>query len=366
MSLEIMNFDVQQEYEDAIATIENQLGEILNPGDERRIVVGTMISVLAAAVSQANAYANGQFVRYASGDMLDLLGEFVGAERLAAEAAVVTLQFSISAPAGTTVTIPESTRATPDGQIYFATDEAVIATYDAETVSVTATATETGAAYNGIAAGGITVIVDPVAYVTAVTNTDTSAGGLNVESDDDFRERIRLAPSQYSVAGPVKAYQYWAMSANSDIGDISVTSPNPAEVLITVLMADGSIPPQSVLDAVLTVVSADTVRPLTDQVSVQAPTEVEYTVTATYYISSADASQAATIQTAVAAAYNDYLTWQSAKLGRAVNPDELRRRLLVAGAYRVDLTSPAYTEITQVQVARASASSALTYGGLLS
>ncbi|MEA5135714.1 MAG: baseplate J/gp47 family protein [Candidatus Fimivivens sp.] len=365
MSIEIMTFDMQQEYDSTIAAVEKQLGEILNPGDERRIVVGTMISVLGAAVSQANAYANGQLVRYASDNMLDLLGDFVGAERLAAKAASVTLQFTISAAVGATVEIPRGTRATPDGKHYFSTDKAVIAAYDVGTVNVTATATETGAAHNGIAAGGITVIVDPVAYVTAVTNVDISSGGLDAESDDDFRERIRLAPSQYSVAGPVKAYQYWAMSADPGIGDVSVTSPNPARVLITVLMSDGSVPSQTVLDAVLKVVSADTVRPLTDLVSVQAPTEIKYTVAATYYISSADATQAATIQAAVAAAYSNYLSWQSEKLGRAINPDELRRRILSAGAYRVDLTTPTYTEITPVQVARASATSALTYGGLL-
>ena len=74
--------------------------------------------------------------------------------------------------------------------------------------------------------------------------------------------------------------------------------------------------------------------------------------------------RAGAIQTAAAAAYQDYLAWQSGKLGRAVNPDELRRRLLNAGACRVELTSPAYTAVAAGKVARASSSSALTYGGL--
>lgn len=67
---------------EVLGAMEDELGEPLLPGDERRMVAETILSALIAAANTANAYANGQLVRYASGGMLDLLGDFVSAQRL--------------------------------------------------------------------------------------------------------------------------------------------------------------------------------------------------------------------------------------------------------------------------------------------
>ena len=69
---------------------------------------------------------------------------------------------------------------------------------------------------------------------------------------------------------------------------------------------------------------------------------------------------------AVAAALEEYKSWQSERLGRSINPDELRRRVLTAGACRLDLTSPIYEAVASDKVAIASSASALTYKGRLS
>lgn len=362
---ELISIDPQALLEQVNTTMEQELGEILNPGDERRIVAGNILAVVVAAMQQANAYAKGQLLRYSYGEMLDRLGEMLDVTRLPAETSKVTLRFSIQAPAGITVIIPKGTRSTPDGKLFFATVQETAASYDAGTVDVEAEATEPGVAYNGLPAGAIKVIVDPVAYVGSVTSVNATSGGLEREDDESFRERIRMAPSHFSVAGPTGAYRYLAMSADAAIGDVSVTSPAPKEVLVTILIRDGSPPGETVLSKVTEILSADTRRPLSDLVTVQGPDPHLYTVTVSYYISREDSTDEERIKGAVVAAYQDYLTWQAAKLGRAVNPDELRRRLLVAGAYRVEVTSPEYATVAETKVATASEASALTYGGLL-
>ncbi len=365
MSNELITIDPQALYERVNSAMERELGEILNPGDERRIVAGNILAVVIAAMQQANAYAKGQLLRYSYGEMLDRLGELVDVTRLPAQAARVTLRFSIRAPAGTTVIIPRGTRATPDGKLFFATLREAAAAYDAGAVEIEAAAAEAGTQYNGLPPGAVNIIVDPVPYVGAVVSTTATAGGLDREEDESLRERIRMAPGHFSVAGPSGAYRYLAMSADAAIGDVSVTSPAPKEVLVTVLMRDGSQPGEAVLAKVSEMLSADTRRPLSDKVTVQGPDPHPYTVTASYYISREDSTDEERIKTAVEAAYGAYLAWQGAKLGRAVNPDELRRRLLVAGAYRVEVTAPAYAAVDEVKVAAASAGSALTYGGLM-
>ena len=41
----------------------------------------------------------------------------------------------------------------------------------------------------------------------------------------------------------------------------------------------------------------------------------------------------------------EYVRWQSARLGRDINPDKLRNMLLNAGVKRIDLKSPSFTPL---------------------
>ena len=104
------------------------------------------------------------------------------------------------------------------------------------------------------------------------------------ESDEDFRRRIQLGPEGFSVAGPEGAYVFHALSADPRALDASATSPDPGEVVVSVLSreADGTAS-QGLLDIVEAKLSADDVRPLTDHVSVKSATIINYTVDATLF-----------------------------------------------------------------------------------
>lgn len=365
MSVDVLEMDAQKMLDEVVVSMEESLGEILNPGDERRIVAGNILAVLIAAASQVNHYANSQLIAYAKGDMLELLGEFVGAVRLPATAAGVTIEFKGDPPAGTQVNIPKGTRVTPDGSTFFAIKTSVVLSAESPTALVKAEALQLGSSLNGYPIGSVNVIVDPVPYILSCTNIDVSAGGADAEGDDDYRERMRLAPSTFSVAGPKGAYEYWAKTANAYIGDVSVSSPAPMQVVVTILMRDGTLPPQSVVDEVKKVLSADDVRPLTDEVIVKAAEETLYDINLSYYISSEDSGSEQIIKTECEKALSEYVLWQAAKLGRSVNPDKLRQLLLAAGAHRVELTSPAYSTIQPHEVARAQNIN-FEYGGVVS
>lgn len=118
----------------------------------------------------------------------------------------------------------------------------------------------------------MTKLVDPLPYVDSVQNATVTAGGADKESDESYRERIHEAPESFSDAGSYGAYTFFAKSANPDIADVFITSPSPGEVKIVPLMTGGEIPEEEVLKDVLEACNDKTVRPLTDQVSVQAPT----------------------------------------------------------------------------------------------
>ena len=94
---------------------------------------------------------------------------------------------------------------------------------------------------------------------------------------------------------------------------------------------------------VLAACNADEKRPLTDQVFVEDAETVSYDINFTYYLQTGRTKSAADIAAAVNEAVEQYKAWQCAKLGRDINPDELREYLYHTGIKRIELTSPAFT-----------------------
>jgi len=362
---DFLDIELEELEEDAIQLFEESAGEELYAGDERRILITTLAQLSAVALGHANKLLNLGFPQYAEGDDLDAIGAARGVSRLQPQYAGVTLQYTLSAAQGTDITIPEGTRATPDGLHFFATTEDLVIAAGNTTGTVTAEATLIGEEYNGFAIGDIDQQVDLVAFVASVSNTDASQGGAEVENDGSYRSRITLSLGAYSTAGSELSYIYWAKTADSTIMDVSVDSPAAGEVVVTVLRDDGEIPGQMILDRVTAALAARNVRPLTDQLTVQAPTEVTYTIEATYYIDSAAQAQEADIQAEVEAAVDEYVSWQRSALGRHVNPDALVQKMLNAGASRVVITTPVYATLEVYELAVLSGTADITYGGLV-
>lgn len=172
-----------------------------------------------------------------------------------------------------------------------------------------------------------------------------------MEADDDYRRRIVLGPEGFSVAGPASAYIYHALSADPDVLDVSVVSPDPGEVLITVLSRNspGTAPPELVA-TVEAAVSAYDVRPMTDQVTVQSATIVDFTVEAVLEVSPGpDSSVVLTKALSNLAVYAE----RAHRLGIGVSLSGLYAALHVEGVVRVNLATPsADIECDEHQAAR--------------
>ena len=366
--------DAAKILDDLILQFETAYGQTFYPTDERRIFLEQLAQVIVGLKNDINQSARENLLKYATGNELDALGDFYNSDRIPAQKAKTTFRFMLSTAQALPITIPTGTRVTPDGKLYFATTQDLSIPIGQTTGDISAEATVGGIDYNGFAPGQIKNLVDSVPYVASVSNTDTSSGGSDIEADDDgtniwsgYRERIRLAPESYSVAGPEGAYIYWAKTTDVNISDINVASPTAGNVTITVLMKNGQLPTQPILDAVTAVVSAKDRRPLTDNVTVAAPTEVAYNITLTYYISKERPAEETSIKSAIEGtngSVDQYKAWQCEKLGRAINPDYLKQLMLNVGVSRVDITVPVYTAVNANQVPKVGVVT-LTYGGLI-
>lgn len=335
----------------------------LQKGDPYRIILLSNALLIYQGLQNIDRAGKMNLIKYAYGDFLKHLAAFKNTQPKEPQAATVHVKWSLEEPRGSATPIPEGSRVTADYEIYFETTEYNEIPAGETEIILKMVCTVTGEAGNDFAPGELKEMVDPLGFIDAVANIDTSSGGTGEESDQSLAERAYLAPSGYSTAGPVGAYIHHVKSFNPEIGDVYPSSPSAGVVDIRFIMEDGSLPDSNLIEGLTDYLMNGELRPFTDKVQVGAPSVVEYQIDATYYINKSDQSAAAMIQSAVEQALDDYKSWQRSKIGRDINPDELRSLMKYAGIKRAVITKPAFTVLQEGQVAKCTGVN-VRYGGL--
>lgn len=166
-----------------------------------------------------------------------------------------------------------------------------------------------------------------------------------LESDSDFRLRIQLAFEGMATAGPRASYLFHALSSHSDVADVSVVSPQPAYVTVTVLSRTGQgVPSATVLNAVREKLNDDEIRPIADRVTVQAASITPYSVNAKLHLYRSPEYEP--ILAAARQSLNDYVN-EKRRLGRDVTLSGIYAALHIEGVQRVELLSPSRDMILQ-------------------
>ncbi|HJU70397.1 MAG TPA: baseplate J/gp47 family protein [Paucimonas sp.] len=333
--------DSQVITQELIAAYEAMTGKTLYPGQIERLLIDLIAYRETLVRTAINDTGRQNLVSFARAPMLDYLGELVGIDRLPAQSARVTVRLTFLDPLASSVPIPAGFRVETASGIQFQTTTEVIVAAGSATIDLPVLAVEPGSAGNGYLAGQVNALVDELAMdVASVANLGITASGADKESDDRLRERIKLAPEGFSVAGSRLAYRHHAMSAHQSIVDVAVLSPAPGIVELYPL-TDTGLPSTVILDLVAAVCSHDKVRPLTDTVTILPPVEAAYTLTArlTVYRTHDAATVLANAQAQAAA----FAATQAAALGRDIVPSQIVAALSVPGVYCVDLLAPAAT-----------------------
>lgn len=188
------------------------------------------------------------------------------------------------------------------------------------------------------------VALESILLAEAVgTNLDALAANppwgierLAHETDERFKRRIQLAIASTSSAGSLADYQFYALSADLRVQDCTVLSPKPGVVEVY-LLADHSAASPELLEVVNKVLSADDVRPLTDQVTVHAAEIVPYQVQAKLWFYPGP-DRALVQQQAESQLHQT--TAQLFRLGYDVRLSALYAALHVEGVQRVELAMP--------------------------
>jgi phage-related baseplate assembly protein len=327
---------------EAVSAFEAETGRTLQPAQIERLVINQIAYRETLTRIAAQEVGKQALVNYATYPVLDELGVLVGVTRLPIQPALATVTFSASAVLSIDVVVPAGTRvSTADGKTVFATSADATILAGQASVDAGVEAVVAGVAGNGFAPGTLTKIVDPVGFVVSVTNITETNGGADIESDDQLRARIKLAPNTFSVAGPLKLYVSLARNAHQDIVSVVALSPVPGDIDIHVLTSSG--PPSAEIKALVeAAVDSDQTRPHGDQVRVLDPVAVSYAVTANIQVT-AGTDQASAISR-VTAALQAVADGYAASLGaHVVLADLIAAAKAEAGVYDVQVTAPAAT-----------------------
>ncbi len=337
--------DPQRIERDAIARYEALTDKTLYPAQPERLLLDVLNyreALLRIAIQDA---AEQNLVNYARGANLEHLGALLGVTRLQPSKARTTLRFTKDPGAvGMSIVVPAGTRASTNNvleQFLFATETNLTIPAGETIGDAIADCSLSGTAANGLSIGAINNLFDRVPGIASVSSLTTTAGGADLESDERLRTRVKLAPNLFSVAGSYGAYLYWILTSDQSIIDAAIIRgeyPRLVQVFIYPLTESG-LPSIEVLDRVTDLVSAETIRPLTDEVLVEAPTEAPYTITASVVLYSN--AQAAILQAQLDQAAADFAQQKRLKLGQDIPRSQVIAALSLPGVYSVSLTSPA-------------------------
>ena len=344
---EFVPTDVEEIVASLVAAYQQITGRTVHPADPEKIFIQWVADVIIQERVYTNFTGNQNIPSRATGANLDALSEwYFPTTRPTAQPAVCTERFTISQAQGTSILVPAGTRVTDMSNILIweTVEDAYIEIGDTY-VDVQVRCQTPGSVGNGYAKGQLDTIVDVFDYYAGCENITESEGGADEATDQEYYQLMRASMDAFSTAGPTGAYIYIAKRVSTEIQDVLAVSPSAGKVVVYVLTKDGEPAGAELKNAVLKALSQDTVRPLTDQVSVGDPQVVEYAIAFTYYIPEDETQSGEEVQAAVDAAVQEYVAWQSGKLGRDINPSYLYGLLMQTGIKRVTLTSPVYTAL---------------------
>lgn len=321
-------------------------GDVLYPGDEKEMLLRAVQAYAMAICAKVDNALKMDTLTYATRDYLKEYGLKQGCVYIDAVAAEADVEITMEAT-GYARTLDKGTVLTADGVVLWETKEDIELTGTAQTITATIVCQTAGVIGNGLLAGTEMQFMEGLEGLNSCVTTGDASGGTDAEEEEAYRERIRNFGLSTVTTGPSARYEAEAMAVSSQILDAAAIRDAPGEVGVYLIFAEGAAK-AAIMQTVTQALSAETVRPLTDQVTVREATPVAYTLNVTVYY-----SQYAGIGDDVAAAISDYQAWQDQTIGRAFNPDRLIAMLYQAGCDRVQFQegsgmggdAPTYTEI---------------------
>lgn len=333
------------------------------PASPERLFIAWAAAVIVQQRVLINETAKKNVPRYAKGEYLDSLAElFKDTPRLPASPAIAVFRCHISEAQPQSVIVKAGTRINFDGNIIFSTVKDLEIKAGDTYGDVNAQCLTPGLAGNDLAVGQVKEIIDAYDYFLKIENITRTAGGADEEDDASYYERMRESMESFSTAGPINGYIYHVKTVTPAIADVTATSPEAGVVDIRILLQNGDLPTDAVINEIQEALNTSDIRPLTDMVTVSKPQESPFDIDVTYYIPRYSQAGSNIIDAAAKEAVTQYIKWQTGKMGRDINPSRLNSMLMAAGVKRVEIRKPLFAVVPETHVARLGSQQVLNGG----
>ena len=360
ITIDTLVSELREDFQEKCYEIEGKSYEIRN-FDLFSVLINCIALKLYQGYQTIDKAGKMNLLKYATGEYLQHIGFGRSIEKIQGTAATCYVRFSLESTRDEVIVIREGTRVSPGNDVYYETTEYNEIPVGELYKDILVECQYVGTVGNNYGIGTISTLVDIIPFVT-VSNTTIPSNGTDEETDEQYRERIFIAPSGNSTVGTEDSCIYYCKTYDPTLSDVKVINSTESIVRIIVLKEHGEIPQNEYLEELRTFLSLPDKRHVTDKFVVEAPVVVEFEATVTYFIYKSDTDNVDKIKEAVSAANNEYVEWQKSRIGRSVNPSQLVYKLIAAGAKYVDVNNFIYTDIDSLSVAYCKIN--LVFGGV--
>lgn len=229
----------------------NESGEYAKDNPETELRFKAVASEIYAACTTADFALKQAFAQTATGEYLDRHAAMRSIKRKNAASAKGTLTFSVPQELENNVEIPKGTVCSVKGKplIQFATEETAVIPAGSLSVQAAATALSAGSAFNA-EPGSVTVLVNPPASVSSVTNETAFSGGADQETDEALRSRV--VDSYHTVSNGVnpKSFAEIVLTIDTITDALFIMDPEFNEYTLFVRTENGDFPSPYVLEQI--------------------------------------------------------------------------------------------------------------------
>jgi len=343
MTIQFLETDTKTILAELKAEFEAASGRVLYPAQVENLLLHVQAYREVLLRQDVQHCAEQNLIGYAIGQHLDELGANKDTPRLQPAAAECWVRFGLDEPDPQGRTIPAGTRlTTADGTIAFETLSPAYVLRNRDTsTEILARCTATGAVGNGLEQG-VLCCLDPRQPGVSVTSTSTSEGGGDLETDEAYRERLKLSNARFG-GGSAAAYRLQALSASGRVADaLAVQGAERGDINIYVLPRDAAETedPRRLCDMVAEYCNQDTVRMIGDMVFAVPAVPKDYEIEAEVTVLAGQ--DVDIVMDRVTALAHAYAKAHSAKLGADVTPTQVLLALAPVGEglYQVNLVKP--------------------------
>ncbi len=277
-----------------------------------------------------NSLAKAFFLSTASGSDLDALAETLyGLYRLKGSKPRAKAQLTLLAPLPYEYRVPKGFRLSDESGEFFALLVEDVVFMPGETQKEGEIELQMEIAFLDIKTQ---VQTTPMPYLK-VKQLTPFEDGSDAESDEEFKERIRVSLAHKSTAGSALTYAGYAYKADERIEDVKVVSPSPGVVHVIYWAKTMD---EAMRERVRNTLSAEDVRPLTDKLEIFAAKEVRFDVQAHLKISTKTDSAKVYVE----ALENLQRVFAKTKIGEDISQAKVIDALMVDGVRDVVLQTP--------------------------